>query len=296
VDKQPGNLPPNPHASLPSLTNYFVPADNPWVGATNFNNLIVNSNNVRTEFWAVGMRNPWRFSFDSANGEMYLGHVGQGLIEWVDIVTKGANCGWNFYEGDQLYTNSPPTPPTLPANFVFTHPLIEYGHTNSRNCIIGGNVCRGTRWPDLNGAYLYADYGSGEVWSLRHDGSNVTQNRILFIDSGARIGGFGIDPSNGDPLYTSIRSGNNSLIKRIIATNAVPVFNNVQLAGTNLIVTGTNGPHSASYFILTSTNLAAPVINWTRAATNSFDAGGGFNFTNPIDPGRSNLFYMLQLQ
>ncbi len=290
VDKQPGNLPPNPHVSLPSLTNYFIPADNPWVGATNFNNLTVNSNNVRTEFWAVGMRNPWRFSFDPATGELYLGHVGQNLYEWADIVTKGANCGWNFYEGDVPYSGIPP------ANFSFTHPLIEYGHTNGRNCIIGGNVCRSTRWPDLNGSYLYADYGSGEVWSLRHDGTNVTQNRIIFTDSGAHIGGFGIDPSNGDPLYTSIRSGNNSLIKRIIATNAVPVFNSIQFAGNNLIVTGTNGPHSANYIILTSTNLAVPATNWARTATNPFDAGGGFGFTNPISLGPSNLFYMLQLQ
>jgi len=290
VDKKPGNLPPNPHVSLPALTNYHVPADNPWVGATKFNNLTVNSNKVRTEFWAVGMRNPWRFSFDPATGEMYLGHVGQNLYESLDIVTKGANCGWNFYEGSAPFSGTPPT------GFVFTRPLIVYGHTNSRNCIIGGNVCRGTRWPDLNGSYLYADYGSGEVWSLRHQGTNVTQNRIVLIDSGARIGGFGIDPSNGDPLYAAIRSGNNSLIKRIIATNAVPVFNRVKLAGTNLIVTGKNGPHRANYFILTSTNLAAPATNWTRAATNPFDAGGGFNFTNSIAPGRSNLFYMLQLQ
>jgi glucose/arabinose dehydrogenase len=290
VNKKPGNLPPNPHISLPSLTNYFVPADNPWVGATNFNGLTVNSNNVRTEFWAVGMRNPWRYSFDPATGDLYLGHVGQSLIEWVDIVTKGANCGWNFYEGDQPYAGTPP------AGFTFTHPLIEYSHTSSRVCIIGGIVCRGTRWPALNGSYLYADYGSGEVWSLRHDGTNVTQNFILFTNSGAAISCFGIDPSNGDPLYAAIRSGNNSIIQRIISTNSAPLFYTVKLSGTNLLVAGTNGPHSGNYFILTSTNLAAPLTNWTRAATNPFNSSGNFNFTNPVGPGRSNLFYMLQLQ
>jgi hypothetical protein len=160
----------------------------------------------------------------------------------------------------------------------------------------GGNVCHGTRWPALNGSYPYADYGSGEVWSLQHDGTNVTQNIIIFADSGEQIGGFGIDPSNGDPLYAAIRAGNNSMIKRIIATNSVPVFNSVMLFGTNLIVSGTNGTHGGNYFVLTSTNLAAPATNWLHAATNPFNAGGDFNFTNPIGLGRSNLFYMLQLQ
>jgi len=221
---------------------------------------------------------------------LYLGHVGQNLVEWVDIVTRGANCGWNYYEGDQTYAGAPP------VGFTYTHPLIEYSHTASRVCVIGGNVCRGTRWPALNGSYLYADYGSGEVWSLRHNGTNVTQNTVLFTDSGAAIACFGIDPSNGDPLYAAIRSGNNSIIQRIVATNSVPIFNTVKIAGTNLVVSGTNGPHAGNYFILTSTSLASPATNWTRAATNPFNGNGGFNFTNPVGPGKANLFYMLQLQ
>ena len=77
VDKTPGNLSPNPHPSaLPALTNYAIPADNPYVGTNSFNGLAVNPANVRTEFWAVGMRNPWRFSFDPATGVLYAGHVG----------------------------------------------------------------------------------------------------------------------------------------------------------------------------------------------------------------------------
>ncbi len=290
VDNQPGNLTPNPHSSLPSLTNYSIPFDNPWVGATNFNNLTVNPNNVRTEFWAVGMRNPWRWSFDPADGELYLGHVGQDQIEWVDIVTNGANCGWNFFEGTKQWTNS------LPANFSYTPPLIEYGHTNGRVCVIGGIVYRGTRWPQLAGSYLYADYGSGEVWALRHNGTNVTQNTTLFIDRSAHISGFGIDPSNGDPLYAALNSGNNSVIKRIVSTNVVPFINSVKFSGINLIVSGTNGPHNGKYYLLTSTNILSPFVNWPRISTNPFDAAGNFNFTNPLSPGAPQLFYLLQLQ
>ena len=273
------------------MTNYFVPANNPWVGATNFNGVTVNPTNVRTEFWAVGMRNPWRYSFDPATGDLYLGHVGQNLIEWVDIVTNGADCGWNYYEGDQPYAGTPP------AGFTYTHPLIEYAHGSGRDCIIGGVVCRTTRWPALNGAYLYADNGSGEVWALRHNGTNVTQNTVLFKDSGAQPACFGIDPSNGDPLYAALRSGNNSVIQRIVATNSVPQFETLKVLGGNLIIGGTNGPRSGNYLVLTTTNLTSPLTNWTRVATNPFGAGGSFNFTNPVNlAGTNGLFYMLELQ
>src|SRR5262249_35386192 len=68
VDNLPGNLPPNPHPSVQSLTNYSIPADNPWVGATTFNGVAVNPAQVRTEFYCIGMRNPWRWSFDPPSG------------------------------------------------------------------------------------------------------------------------------------------------------------------------------------------------------------------------------------
>jgi glucose/arabinose dehydrogenase len=290
VNNLPGNLKPNPHVSLTSLTNYSIPANNPWVGATNFNGLTVNSNQVRTEFWAVGMRNPWRYSFD-VDGQLYLGHVGQSAIEWIDIVTNGANCGWNYFEGTAAGPGGTP-----PANFSFTQPLIEYGHTNGRNCVIGGIVYRGHRAPALNGSYLYADYGSGEVWALTHNGPTVTKNPIIFVDSGAHISCFGVDPSNGDALYAALYLGTNSVIKRIVTTNTVPMINSLKISGTNFIVSGTNGPRAGNYFVLTGTNLLTPFTNWTRLATNPFDASGNFNFTNPLNPSAPALFYLLQLQ
>lgn len=212
VDDLPGSLPPNPNPALSSLTNYSIPADNPYVGATNFNGFPIDPATVRTEFWAVGMRNPWRFCFDPATGNMYLGHTGQDTIEWIDIVTKGANCGWNYYEGSKQWTNSA----DIPTNFVWTPPIVEYGHTNSRLCVIGGLVSTGFRISQLYGAYLYGDYGSGEIWALRTAGTNVIQNSRIVTDTGAVIGTFGADPSNGDVLYAALRQGVNSQIKRII--------------------------------------------------------------------------------
>ncbi len=290
VDNRLGNLPPNPHPSaLPSLTNYSIPFDNPWVGATNFNGVTLSSNNVRTEFWAVGMRNPWRWSFDPATGDLYLGHVGQGTLEWVDIVTNGANCGWNYFEGDKQWTNS------LPAGFSHTHPLIEYGHTNSRNCIIGGIVYHGSRLPLLNGAYLYGDYGSGEVWSLRQGGGVLKQNSLLFRDVGAGISCFGVDPSNSDPLYAAVRSGVNSMINRIVMTNSVPSFTSASVSGTNIVLAATNGNANATYYVLASTNAALTLPDWTPVATNAFDSSGNFRFTNGIDEAAPQRFYILEL-
>ncbi|MBT6238812.1 MAG: hypothetical protein HOI50_10690, partial [Verrucomicrobia bacterium] len=91
VDKRPGSLPPNPHTAVSN--NYSIPPDNPFVGATTFLNRSVNPDQVRTEFWAVGLRNPWRMAFDPVSGLLYTGDVGQGRLEEVDIIQKGGNYG-----------------------------------------------------------------------------------------------------------------------------------------------------------------------------------------------------------
>ena len=275
VDKRSGSLPPNPHSSaLPSLTNYAIPPDNFFVGATAFNNSPVNPASVRTEFWAVGMRNPWRFCFDPEDGTLYLGHVGQGNIEWINIVTNGANCGWNYYEGDKKWTNS------LPVGFVLTPPLFEYGHTNGRNCIIGGVVYHGSRIPELNGAYVYCDHSSGEIWALRNSGMNVTENVLLLASSSGQFNAFGVDPSNGDVLGAAPRSIN-STIERLVNTNAasVPLITSIVQSGTDLLMKGVSGPGNQTYHLLTASNLDLPSSMWSAVVTGLFDAAGGFSIT-----------------
>jgi len=205
VDKRPGNLPPNPHHAV--TTNYLVPADNPFVGATTFNGLAVDPNLVRTEFWAVGLRNPWRWNFDKVTGLLYCGDVGQVGWEEVDLVEPGKNYGWAYREG---FADGPKAH-LAPAGFEHTPPLLAYPR-NAGICIIGGLVYRGLNISQLYGAYIYADYGFGTVWALRHTGTNVTQNQVLFTDPG-RISTFGTDPRNGDILYCDVLQ---SRIKRII--------------------------------------------------------------------------------
>jgi len=297
VNKLPGSLPPNPNAEAAATTNYAVPPDNPFVGATNFDNLPVNPSQLRTEFWAVGLRNPWRFSSDPVTGILYCGDVGQDQYEEVDIITRGGNYGWATWEG----SNSPPSGVStngqpVPVNPIL--PLIAYAHGSGAyqgDAIIGGVVYRGSRFPQLTGAYVYGDDEIGNVWRLTCDGTNATAVQELFGGAG-RISAFGIDPSNGDVLYANLASGNNSTIQRIVSTNSVPLFNAVKLSGTDFVASGTNGPHSGNYYLLASPNIMFPFTNWARVATNPFDANGGFSFTNPINPDAPVLFYLLQLQ
>jgi glucose/arabinose dehydrogenase len=295
VDKLPGNLNPNPHPAIIVPTNYAVPADNPFIGATTFNGTNINPNQVRTEFWAVGFRNPWRMTYDPPGARWYCADVGQGAREEIDILQAGGNYGWAYREGTVA------GPKTAPGGFVSINPIIDYGHTNAgfgtRNAVIGGIVYHGFRLPQLNGAYLYGDYGSGEIWALSYNGISVATNQFLFSDPG--VSAFGADPRNGDILYANLKSGNNSIIQRIITTNTVPCLNRVQLSGTNLVVggiiSGINGAPGANYLVLTSANLTLPPASWGRLSTNLSDPGGNLQFTNGVNPNVPGLFYRLQL-
>ncbi|MBL8737049.1 MAG: PQQ-dependent sugar dehydrogenase [Planctomycetes bacterium] len=140
-----------------------VPPDNPYAQT---------GGGVRGEIWAHGLRNPFRMSFDQ-QGRLWVGDVGQIDREEIDLVTRGANLGWPLYEGNRSNKN----PLAVPAN-AFTGPVLDYGRGDGV-AVIGGYVYRGTAVPDLVGAYVYADYGSGNVWGLVYDGVQVLQNTLL---------------------------------------------------------------------------------------------------------------------
>ena len=205
VDKKPGSLAPNAHAAVPrdaGVARYAVPPDNPWVGATTFNGAAVTPSAVRTELWAVGLRNPWRFSFDSSNGELWCADVGQNLYERVDLIVKGGNYGWAYREG----AHNGPKSASAPAGFTYRLPLYEYPHgsgTFQGNSITGGLVYRGTRLAALDGAYLFGDYVSGHIWSLRRPAGGGTPIVTRIAGEGGIVA-FGLDPANGDPLIADI--------------------------------------------------------------------------------------------
>ena len=161
--------------SLPQGAPYAIPADNPFVGESG----------ARGEVWAYGLRNPWRFSFDSKTGDLWVGDVGQNAIEEVNIVYPGVNYGWNVMEGTSCFRSPSCRGDNLQA------PVAEYDH--SLGCsITGGYVYRGQRVRELEGVYLYADFCSGRIWGLRHDGAAVTVQGEL-VKAPFQISSFGED-------------------------------------------------------------------------------------------------------
>jgi glucose/arabinose dehydrogenase len=215
VDGRPGSLNPNAHPAVGG--SYRVPSDNPFVGASAFNGLAVDPRKVRTEFWAVGLRNPWRFSFDAHTGYLYCADVGQSDREEIDIIVKGGNYGWDHTEGNLAYSWNRP-----PSGAVLINPILDYKRNGSTgdstregNCVIGGIVYRGNRLTDLWGHYVFGDYASGNIWAVQYDGVSATNFRRLTGVS--EPSGFGADPSNGDLLITEHSSG---IIRRLIYSSA----------------------------------------------------------------------------
>lgn len=147
---------------------YSVPSSNPWFGAAN----------ARGEVWARGLRNPWRFSFDRATGDLYIGDVGQDRIEEFNVATaasgggRGANFGWNIAEGTQCFS-----PASGCATSGTVRPLVEIDHDEGACSGIGGYVYRGAAIPELRGTYFYSDFCGGFVRSLRYSGGQVIQAR-----------------------------------------------------------------------------------------------------------------------
>ena len=236
VDKiDPLGLLPNTNSDLTQIysktTNYLIPHDNPFVGATTYNGQSINPNNVQTEFGATGLRNPWKLSYDAPSGSWYAGCVGQDAgsgWEEVNLITKGGNYGWAWIMG----TNTPGyNLSSMPAGFTRIPPLIAYPTSSTGDmsrAIIGGVRYRGSRLSQLTGAYLYGDYNSGNIWALHLNGNTIVTNELLLHATEQGLCCFGIDPSNGDILYSVLNQSPGaptSIIKRLIyntVTNGAP--------------------------------------------------------------------------
>jgi uncharacterized repeat protein (TIGR03806 family) len=142
---------------------YRVPPDNPFV----------KHKGARPEIWAYGLRQPWKYSFDKATGDLWVGEVGQDLWESVYKIQKGGNYGWSVREGSHPFRTDRKRGPT-----PILSPIVEHPHSEFRS-LTGGYVYHGKRLPTLKGAYIYGDYDTGRVWMLRYDGKKVTEHREL---------------------------------------------------------------------------------------------------------------------
>ncbi|HJT01545.1 MAG TPA: PQQ-dependent sugar dehydrogenase [Terriglobales bacterium] len=174
------NAPPTPGLA------YGIPPDNPFA-----------KGGGRPEIWAYGLRNPWRFSFDPPSGRMFIGDVGQGHYEELDLGQKGANYGWNIMEGMHCFN-----PPTGCDQSGLTLPIAEYDHTIGE-AIIGGYVYRGTI-AALQGKYVFADL-TGKVFTLT-EGPPGTWTRATLVSPGAQISSLGRDQA-GNLYVIEISAG-----------------------------------------------------------------------------------------
>ena len=167
VDKRRDSFPANPH---PATTgNYRVPPDNPFIGATSFNGKPVDPRKVRTEFFAVGLRNPWRFAFDAKTGELYCNDVGDNYLEEIDLILRGGNYGWNFYEG----TSQRQLLPGGGERIYVIPPVAQYTRDQG-TCVTGALLYRGRQFPQLDGTYLFSDFYVGKIGTLRYPGPALT--------------------------------------------------------------------------------------------------------------------------
>lgn len=170
------------------VANPFAPPSNPFVGQTG-DDLI----------WVYGLRNPYRFSFDRNNADMYIGDVGQNTREEIDYVAAssagGGNYGWDALEGTIPPPNCSTTAPVLPSMIP---PIHEYDHNGSSASVTGGFVYRGNESPAMRGRYFFADFVTRKVWSFVRQGTSVIQlldHTAILNPNGSSIAGFGEDAS-----------------------------------------------------------------------------------------------------
>ena len=158
--------------------NYGIPSDNPFIGQSI----------TRDEIYAFGLRNPWRMSFDTGTGNLWVGDVGQNAIEEIDIITSGGNYGWKLFEGTSCFSGNCDNTGLVP-------PIFEYGQSNGDRSITGGYVYRGSNLSTISGKYIYGDFVSGRIWALELDGSDNEE----LLSSGLNIASFGTDTN--EELY-----------------------------------------------------------------------------------------------
>jgi glucose/arabinose dehydrogenase len=171
--------------------SYTIPADNPFGNAV----------------WAYGLRNPFRFTFDPANGNIYIGDVGQGAWEEISVSPNNPNVnyGWDDREGAHCYE---PTTGCMTANRL--DPVVEFPQSQGWRSIMGGAVYRGACFPDLVGTYFYGDHYAGRLWAFEYSGGAAQNNRAVLNNIG------NITAIHADPLGEIYVVTHNGVVRRII--------------------------------------------------------------------------------
>ncbi len=227
---------------------YQVPADNPFVGNTDY----------LPEIWSLGWRNPWRFSFDRLTGDLWVADVGQGNREEVDFEpagTGGRNYGWRCYEGTQPGI----TGGCQPAS-AYTGPVFDYDNSSQGCSVTGGFVYRGSQYSDLYGKYLHTDYCSGRWWALSPAGNGTFTATVLANLSDLQYSSLGED-RNGELYVALLDSGKIQRITELCSTFRVDSANIYSPVCAN----------SLSGFIFPAVNGGSEPLtyNWSNGRTES---------------------------
>lgn len=193
---------------------YAIPSGNPFVDDPEY----------LPEIWSLGWRNPWRYSFDRLTGDIWVGDVGQGTYEEIDFEpanSSGLNYGWRCYEGLHAYNTN-----GCQDASNYTDPIFEYIHNSGNGCsVTGGFVYRGSKYPDLYGCYLFADYCSGRWWYTRRKPDGTFTTSLLANLSAFQYSSFGED-KNGELYVTLLDAGKIQKIKELCSP--------FQIAPTNI--------------------------------------------------------------
>ena len=275
----------NVNSFATSVPFYDIPPDNPFLAS---------GDGILNEIYAIGLRNPWRWSFDRANGDMWIGDVGQGLWEEVNFLpaanTSGVNYGWRCYEGAHLYSGGGCSPTDTVS------PVFEYGHNGTTGgfSITGGYVYRGTEFPALQGYYITTDYISTNLWLIRPNGiggfTTTQQSNVL-----NNISGFG---EGADGTLYALRRSNGTLYK-VIVTSLVPVtltqFNASTYNGYNQLKWKTAAEtNTNSYYIEYSIN-GIQFIKVGQVAATRNSTGSQYNYRHNIQLTQP-VFYRLAIE
>ena len=259
---------------------YAVPSDNPWAGRTS----------PLPEIWAKGLRNPWRFSFDRVTGDLWIGDAGQAAWEEIDFQPAGsaggANYGWRRMEGFHCYD-----PASGCATPDLALPILEYAHAVSppRCSVTGSVVSRGAAVPEIAGRYLFADYCSGEIWSVRRLGTTATDARnhaAEWIPAGGRtissVTDIGED-ARGDVYVTDPSGGEVFRLTTTTPSSArqVPIV---------LDATGKNGSHYSTELVVANKGTGVATLHATYTPAALFGGAGGGSIAELVGSGEQKRY------
>lgn len=258
--------------------NYSIPSTNPFI----------TNSSIRDEIWAIGLRNPWRFNFDSLTGDMYIADVGQNAWEYVHFEPAGdpggRNYGWKIVEGSNCYS---------PSNGCNKNglemPIYEYAQTffPTKCCIIGSEVYRGKSMARMQGRYFFSDACSQDLWSFRYNSTNNSING--FIDHTSQSGAQGSATSLGSDADGEVYICRGGTVYKLIPAEMYLKVPPLQI-GTQSIVTVTqatpNSPVYLAYSLRGMGNTVIPQLGVSvslnspaLAATSSTNASGAANYT-----------------